>query len=96
MLSAFSSLPYVDVEIEGKIYKLVIDSGGSALLNLRGEVLKNVNKNPLGKNKWIDMRGNQYESKKHLIRELKIKKSVFGNIEVVEENDDFISTLYNF
>jgi predicted aspartyl protease len=84
-----SELPLVKVEIEGNTYSLLVDLGFNAQLTLQKSILEKIRKKPYGTVQFIDVLGNDYESQKYLIPEIKIGNITFAEVIVEEENDEY-------
>jgi hypothetical protein len=84
-----SDVPLIEIEIEGSIYPVMLDLGSYTQVSLEQEILKKISKKPLGIAQFGDIKGNNYESQKYLIPEIKIGNSIFSEVIVKEENDDF-------
>lgn len=82
-------LPFIEMEIEGNVYPLLIDLGSYAQMSVDREVLEKINKNAYGIAKFEDFQGNRYESRKYLIPEIKIGNTIFAEVITKEENKDF-------
>lgn len=90
--SSFGCTPYIDTEIEGSTYQLEMDTGAvDGQFILKREILDKINKRSIGTWKWMDLRGNEYESKRYVVPKIKFKKGTFSEVEVQEENVDFLA-----
>lgn len=90
--SRFFNNPCIELEVEGAVYLVLIDSAASSEFTLNKESLaKMSNKQFIGTQKWIDFRGNQYESARYLVPEMKIKKMKINNAVVKEESVGFLT-----
>lgn len=90
--------PYVSIEIEGKSYPVLIDLGARSQMSLEKDILEQIQKKPEGTHLFRDMHGKRYESVKYRIPKIKIGSVEFKDIEVLEENIDFVtkgSVLYS-
>jgi len=82
-------LPLVSTEIQGKKYKLEIDTGTQMPLSLCKEVLANIEKENFGNSHRIDFRGNKYVSPLYKINGVKIDNYQLDQVETKEESNYF-------
>ena len=79
----------IEMEIEGEAYPLIVDLGYFAQMTLDDEILQKVNKKPYGISQFKDFKNNHYESKNHLVPEIKIGNFSFIEVVVEEQNEAF-------
>src|SRR5581483_9146652 len=82
-------LPMVQVEVEGKSYRVVIDLGSKAQASFDQNILENINKNIYGKTQFRDFKDNRYESSNYLIQKIKLGDVLFNEVMVEERSEAF-------
>jgi hypothetical protein len=85
--------PTVGVSIEGTVYPLELDLGGSFPFSLRQEILRNIFKTKYGTAEWCDFRGKKYESPTYTIPEIKISNLTFANMLTKQNREDFYANV---
>lgn len=87
-----SDSPIVDVEIEGRKYRTIWDSGSSGCIALHKRIVDQLQeKESYGARFFGDIKGNSYEEKRYLIPEIKISNFRARPILVSEENEKFLT-----
>ncbi len=74
-----SFTPCAEIEIEKEKYFLIVDSGADSELSIKTEVLDRIEKKLLGQTHWQDIKGNEYESSRYQIPEIKMGKVQIKN-----------------
>ncbi len=82
-------LPLIDIELEGKIYPLVVDLGFKAQMDLEDGILQTVNKQSFGTSRSMDLKSNRYISPKYVIPTIKMGGVSFDEVIVKEKNEAF-------
>ena len=90
----FSRQPLIQVEIEGKKYTLLIDTGSSHRLGLHKRVLERFgDKEFLGVANYLDFKGNPYQIEVFRTPPVKLHKSLeISGLDAQEENIDFLTS----
>ncbi|MCB9093331.1 MAG: hypothetical protein H6620_12320 [Halobacteriovoraceae bacterium] len=78
-----NNTPVIKVEIEGKYYPLVFDSGSCFQMSLLIGILNELDSEPYGTKTWLDVKGTEYTNHKYLMKELKLEPFTFTNVTVV-------------
>ena len=81
--------PIVNVSIEDNTYPLLLDLGSSISFSLQNKVLQKINKHKFGTYKWLDYKGNQYESPLYTIPQVKISNLTFSHALAKRDDEDF-------
>lgn len=91
MTLSSAATPLAKVEIQGREFILLVDSGSKFQLDLDRDVLDTLDKQPCGTLQSRDIRGASYDSTAYLVQKIKIGNRVFNNVVVVEVNEDFVA-----
>ncbi len=82
-------IPCTSIEIEGSTYQVEIDLGSKIPLSLDKHVLEKIKKDPCGTSRWIDFRGNRYETLTYSIPEIRLGTFLLKKIKAKEESLHF-------
>lgn len=88
--STSAHTPHIDVEIEGVLYPLLVDTGAGGQLYLQSHTLEKLNKTPCGTVFWTNAQGKEYEVNNYVVPMIKIQTGVLKNIQVREEPVDHL------
>ena len=84
-----NQLPCTSIEIEGNSYSVEIDLGTRMAVSLHKNILENMQKEPDGNSRRMDIRGNKYETPIYLIPNIRVGKQLLKKIQTREESLDF-------
>ncbi|MBU6384152.1 MAG: hypothetical protein KGR16_07575, partial [Verrucomicrobia bacterium] len=87
-MSAYK-IPTTYVEIQGHKYAMEIDLGSKTALTLHKSVLEQIKKTSAGTSRWMNVKGEKYETPKYSIQEVKIGNFSVHNASSKEESGNF-------
>lgn len=84
-----SSLPVVQVKIDGNVYSIAIDLGSKFSLSLDKKTLVKLNKKDHGVVEWRDLKGNHYHSNAYILPKIQFGDLIWNDVIANEEPEDF-------
>ncbi len=88
----FVDRPRIKVEIENKIYSLLVDLGSSHPIDLHAKAISAIrNKKTLGSSNYIGVRGKSYPTQAFQLPQIKLSSVAINGLVGFEENLDFLN-----
>ncbi|MBX9745087.1 MAG: hypothetical protein K2X08_07765 [Chlamydiales bacterium] len=88
--------PLAMIEIQGEKYPLKLDLGAKAFLMLDQSLISKIDLTKYGSTKWIDLRGNAYQTPRYLASKIKIGRTVFNDVLLEEQPVEFSQNTFFF
>lgn len=88
----FNDRPTMEIEIEGKKYRVLIDLGFSRPLSLQDKSIRKIHKKQFVENSdFMGIKGKIYRVKEFFAPEVKLVNGLLKNVTIVEESLDFFN-----
>lgn len=93
----YVSIPRIDIKIEDKQYKVVLDIGSKFSFSLVNEMQNEIKSLKKGKKiDWKDFKGNKYESDSFIIPKIFLNQFVLKNVAVPIKDDSYKKNITTF